>query len=63
VVDHPSAFDFRLYEGRRNEGGREENYSVKIELDRTVPSSTDLRLDHLHAIPVAWGCAQVQGSE
>ena len=35
---------------------------MTIELDRTVPLSTDLKLCHLRAIPVVSVYAQVPGS-
>jgi len=62
VMSPPSTFDLYLYEDARNGGGRGGNYSATIELDRTVPPSTDLKLCHLHGIPAASGYGQAPDS-
>ena len=62
VLGLPSTFDLYLYEDGKNWGGRGGSYSATIELDRTVPSSTDSKLYHLRAILVASECARVLGS-
>jgi len=61
-VNLPNTFDLYLYEDVRNGGERGGNCSATIELDRTVPPSTDLKLYHLHAILAVSGYAQVRDS-
>ena len=53
VVDLPNTFDLYLYEDAMNGGGRGGNYSATIELGRTVPPPTDLKLYHPRAILIA----------
>ena len=63
VVDHPRTFDLYLYEEGVGNGGEGGNYCVRIELDRTAPLLTDLKLCRLDATLAASGYAQVPGSE